>query len=124
MTTADFADPARPKEQSQLRATIEERRRLLKCFHDLTDFHSRSFPVIAAQVVFVLLSYALRQWHLWRLRQEEELAGKTPGRIRQQPNIHRQHVVIHHQHAYAQTPLVTFTREVLELELGLRLGLG
>jgi hypothetical protein len=49
MTTADFADPARPKEQYQWRATIEERHRLLKCFYDLSDFHSRSLHVITAQ---------------------------------------------------------------------------
>ena len=70
MTTADFAHPARPKEQYQWRATIEERHRLLKCFYDLSDFHSRSLSVITAQVVFILLSYTLRQWQLWRLRQD------------------------------------------------------
>ena len=115
MTTADFADPAQPKEQYQWRATIEERHRLLKCFYDLSDFHSRSLNVITAQVVFILLSYTLRQWQLWRLRQEEELAGKTPGLLQRRLNIHRQYVVIYHQHAYTQMPLVTFTREVLEL---------
>jgi hypothetical protein len=57
----------------------------------------------------------LRQWQLWRLRQEEELAGKTPELIRRRLNIHSQYVVIYHQHAYTQMPLVTFTREVLEL---------
>jgi hypothetical protein len=116
MTTADFANPARPKEQYQLRATIEERHRLLKCFYDLSDFHSRSFNVITAQVVFILLSYTLRQWQLWRLRQEEELAAKTPGLLQRRLNLHCQYVVIYHQHAYTQMPLVTFTREVLELE--------
>ena len=115
MTTADFADPARPKEQYQLRATIEERHRLLKCFYDLSDFRSRTLNVITAQVVFILLSDTLRQWQLWRLRQEEELAGKTPGLIGRRLNIHSQSVVIYHQHAYTQMPLVTFTREVLEL---------
>jgi len=115
MTTADFADPARPKEQYQWRATIEERHRLLKCFYDLSDFHSRSLHVITAQVVFILLSHTLRQWQLWRLRQAAELAGKTPGRLQRQLNVHRQYVVIYHQHAYTQLPLVTFTREVLEL---------
>jgi Transposase DDE domain len=115
MTTADFADPAWPKEQYQLRTTIEERHRLLKCFYDLSDFHSRSFHVITAQVVFILLSYTLRQWQLWRLRREEELAGKTPGLLQRRLNIHSQYVVIYHQHAYTQMPLVTFTREVLEL---------
>jgi len=115
MTTADVTDPAQPKEDYGLRATIEERHRLLKCFYDLSDFHSRSLNVITAQVVFILLSYTLRQWQLWRLRQEAELAGKTPGLLQRQLNLHRQYVVIYHQHAYTQMPLVTFTREVLEL---------
>jgi hypothetical protein len=43
------------------------------------------------------------------------LAGKTPELIRRRLNIHSQYVVIYHQHAYTQMPLVTFTREVLEL---------
>jgi hypothetical protein len=115
MTTADVTDPAQPKADYSLRATIEERHRLLKCFYDLSDFHSRSLNVITAQVVFILLSYTLRQWQLWRLRQAAELAGKTPGLLQRQLNVHRQYVVIYHQHAYTQLPLVTFTREVLEL---------
>ncbi len=115
LTTADVTNPAQPKEDYGLRATIEERHRLLKCFYDLSDFHSRSLNVITAQVVFILLSYTLRQWQLWRLRQEAELAGKTPGLLQRQLNVHRQYVVIYHQHAYTQLPLVTFTREVLEL---------
>lgn len=65
--------------------------------------------------MFLLLSYTLRQWQLWRLRQEA-LAGKTPEMIQRQLNLHSQHIVIYHQHAYAQMPLVTFTRELLEME--------
>jgi hypothetical protein len=115
LTTADVTDPAQPKEDYGLRTTIEERPRLLKCFYDLSDFHSRSLNVITAQVVFILLRDTLRQWQLWRLRQAAELAGKTPGLLQRQLNVHRQYVVIYHQHAYTQLPLVTFTREVLEL---------
>lgn len=115
MTTADATNPAQPKADYGLRATIEERHRLLKCFYDLSDFHSRSLNVITAQVVFILLSYTLRQWQLWRLRQEAELAGKTRQLLQRRLDLHRQYVVIYHQHAYAQLPLVTFTREVLEL---------
>jgi len=44
------------RQQYQLRATIEERHRLLKCFYDLSDFRSRSLNVITAQVVFILPS--------------------------------------------------------------------
>ena len=114
MTTADFLRPEQPKEQYESRVKIEERHRLLKCFYDLSDFHSQSFNVIAAQVVFILLSYTLRQWQLWRLRQEQ-LAGKTPGFLEQSLNIQRSYVVIYHQDAYTQMPLVSFTRELLEM---------
>jgi hypothetical protein len=114
MTTADFANPRQPKDQYGRRTQIEERHRLLKCFYDLSDFHSRCFNVIAAQVVFVLLSYTLRQWQLWRLFQEE-LAGKTPGLLRRELNVHNQYVVIYHGHAYTQMPLVSLARELLEL---------
>jgi len=115
MDTADFTDPLRPKEDYELRTKIEERHRLLKCFHDLSDFHSRCFNVIVAQVVFILLSYTLRQWQLWKLTQEE-LAGKTPGLLGRQLNIHNEYVVIYHQNAYTRMPLVTFTRELLEMQ--------
>ena len=114
MDTADFTDPHQPKEQYDLRVKIEERHRILKCFHDLSDFSSRRFNVIAAQVVFILLSYTLRQWQLWKLRQEE-LAGRTPGFLERRLNLHKHYVVIYHEHAYAQMPLVSFARELLEM---------
>jgi len=115
MGTADFTDPHQPKEQYDLRVTIEERHRILKCFHDLSDFSSRSFNVITAQVVFILLSYTLRQWQLWKLLQEE-LARRTPGFLERRLNHHKQYVVIYHEHAYTQMPLVSFSRELLEMQ--------
>jgi len=114
LSTEDFADPQQPPRDYARRPTIEERHRQLKCFYDLTDFHSRSFNAVAAQVVFVLLSYTLRQWQLWQSGQEE-WAGLHPERLQRQLNLRDQYVVIYHQHAYAQLPLVSFTREVLEL---------
>jgi hypothetical protein len=114
LTTEDFADPQAPARAYRRRTTIEERHRQLKCFHDLTDFHSRSFNAIAAQVVFVLLTYTLRQWQLWKFHQEQ-LAGRHPDFIQDQLNLEHQFVVIYHQHAYVQLPLLSFTREVLEL---------
>ena len=115
MDTADFTDPRQPRQQYQLRPKIEERHRVLKCFHDLSDFHSRRLNVIVAQVVFILLSYTLRQWQLWKFLQEE-LAGQTPGLMSRQLKIHTQYVVIYHQNAYTRMPLVTFTRELLEMK--------
>ena len=114
MTTWDFAQASQPKERYELRTQIEERHRLLKCFYDLSDFCSQGFNVIVAQVVFILLSYTLRQWQLWKQRQQE-LAGRTPEEMRRRLNLRKEYVVIYHQNAYTQMPLVTFTRELLEL---------
>lgn len=120
MTTEDFQDPFKPKQEYGRRSSIEERHRLLKCFYDLTDFRSRTFNALAAQVVFILLSYTLRQWQLWKWLQQQ-LATRTPRQITRQLNIHQQYVVIYHQSAYTQMPLVTFTRELLELDEASRL---
>lgn len=115
MTTRPYEEASKPREDYQLRVKIEERHRILKCFHDLSDFHSRSFNTIAAQVVFILLSYTLRQWQLWKLHQEL-LAGLTPGTIHQRLNLCREYIVIYLAHSYTQMPLLHFTREVLQLE--------
>ena len=75
MTTRAYADVQQPRVDYQHRVKIEERHRLLKCFHELSDFCSRDFNVITAQVVFIPLSYTLRQWQLWKLHQEELAAA-------------------------------------------------
>lgn len=115
MTSADFVDPFEPLRDYALRTSIEERHRLLKCFYDLSDFRSRTFNAIVAQVVFVLLSYTLRQWQLWKLLQVQ-IAGVTPEHMKHALSIRREYVVIYHQSAYTQMPLVVFARELLELE--------
>lgn len=115
LSTEDFADPQRPPRDYARRTTIEERHRQLKCFYDLSDFPSRSFNTVMAQVVFVLLSYTLRQWQLWKA-QQEDLAGRHPHQIQRRLNLEHQFVVIYLAHAYVQLPLLTFTREVFELE--------
>ena len=97
------------------RTAIEERHRQLKCFYDLAHFRSRSFNAICAQVVMILLTYTLRQWQLWKFLQEA-LANLTPQQLVQQINIRQQWVVIYLGYAYTQMPLLTFTREVLQLE--------
>lgn len=81
MTTKTYTDPQRPREEYQHRVKIEGRHRMFKCFHDLSDFHSRNLNTITAQVVFILLSYTLSQWQLWNRRQEE-LSGLSPGLMR------------------------------------------
>jgi len=119
MSTGDFQDPLQPKADYGRRTHVEERHRQIKCFYDLSDFHSRTFSAITAQVVMVLLTYTLRQWQLWK-RHQEQLAHCGPELIRQGLAIQEQCVVIYHQRAYAQMPLVSFARELAELEAAAR----
>lgn len=77
LTTGELGDGWPLRQDYHRRTDIEERHRQLKCFYDpwpssgrLTDFRSRCFNAIAAQVVMILLSYTLRQWQLWQMLQE------------------------------------------------------
>jgi len=115
MTTRPYTQPPQARTDYQHRPKIEERHRQLKCFHDLSDFQSRSQNVMVAQVVFILLSYTLRQWQLWRLHGEAP-PEETPELMRRRLNLRKQYVVIYLARSYAQVPLVRFTRLVLELD--------
>jgi hypothetical protein len=114
LTTGEIGDGWPLRQGYHRRTDIEERHRQIKCFYDLTDFRSRCFNAITAQVVMVLLSYTLRQWQLWRILQEQ-LANRTPDIMRFRLAMRREYVVIYYQNAYAQMPLVCFSRELLEL---------
>jgi hypothetical protein len=115
MSTYREAEPLRLIQYYQKRTAIEERHRQLKCFYDLSDFRSRSFNAIAAQVVMVLLTYTLRQWQLWKFL-EDALANLTPEVLAQQLRLLQQWIVIYLGSAYTQLPVVTFTREAMQLE--------
>ena len=65
--------------------------------------------------MFVLLTYTLRQWQLWKLLQVP-IAGLTPENMKKGLSVHREYVVIYHQSAYTQMPLVVFARELMELQ--------
>jgi hypothetical protein len=97
------------------RIAIEERHRQLKCFYDLTEFRSRSFNAISAQVVMVLLTYTLRQWQIWKWL-EEKMASLTPEGLLQALKLLQQWIVIYWQRSYTQLPVVSFTREAIQLE--------
>jgi hypothetical protein len=107
-----FCSGAKPVELVGQESTMH---RQLKCFHDLSDFQSRVQNVIVAQAVFILLSYTLRQWQLWRLHAEVS-PNQTPELIRRRLNLRKQYIVIYRARSYAQVPLVRFTRLVLQLE--------
>ncbi len=63
----------------------------------------------------VLLTYTLRQWQLWRFL-EEALAQLTPAGLVAQRRLLQQWIVIYLGLAYTQLPVVSFTRETLQLE--------
>ena len=109
MTTHPSAGPLRLLGYYRKRPVIEERHRQLKCFYDLSDFRSRDFNAIAAQVVMVLLTYTLRQWQLWKFL-EQALADLTPEGLLQQLKLMQQWVVIYLGLAYCSVP--RFFREL------------
>lgn len=115
MSSAQAAQPLHLVRLYRKRSAIEERHRQLKCFYDLSDFRSRSFNAIAAQVVMVLLTCTLRQWQLWKFLQEN-LAHLTPEGLAAQLRLLQQWIVIYFQRAYTQLPVITFTREAIQLE--------
>jgi hypothetical protein len=115
LTSGELGDGFGRRQDYHRRTDIEERHRQLKCFYDLTDFRSRSFDAIAAQVVMILLSYTLRQWQLWHLLQEQA-ANRVPDSMRFRLAFRREYVVIYHGHAYAEMSLVAFSRELLQLD--------
>src|SRR6185436_20114839 len=68
-----------------------------------------------AQVVMVLLTYTLRQWQIWKWL-EENLAHLTPEGLLRVLKLLQQWVVIYWQMSYVQLPVVSFTREAMQLE--------
>jgi hypothetical protein len=57
-----------------------------------------------------------RQQTLAQKKAQEPLAGLHPDQIQRRLNFQHHFIVIYLAHAYLQLPLVSFTREVLELE--------
>jgi hypothetical protein len=80
LDTAPIREPASTRQEYELRTTIEERHRQLKCFSDLDSFPSRAFSLVVSQVVFVLLTCSLLQWFLLRIGRKE-LNPRTRSRI-------------------------------------------
>ena len=114
-STCAAAQPLKLLGYYRQRTAIEERHRQLKCFYDLNDFRSRSFNAIAAQVLMVLLTYTLRQWQLWKFLQEA-LAHLTPEVLAQQLRLLQQWIVIYWGLSYTQLPVVSFTRQAIQLQ--------
>jgi Transposase DDE domain len=112
-THADWA-ARRVRDYYALRTDIEERHRQVKCFWDLTRFHSTAWSLVVSQTVFVCLTYSLLQIHLLK-HGHEELNRRTwlTGR-RLLPDGDR--VIIYRQQYFAFFTLLEHTEMMLSLE--------
>ena len=97
-----------------LRTDVEERHRQVKCFWDLTRFHSTAWNLIVSQTVFVSLTYSLLQLHLLQ-HGHQELNRRTRETTRRMlPDGDR--VLIYHQQYFAFFTLLEHTELMLSLE--------
>lgn len=115
LTTAEDVDPDRVRRDYALRTTIEERHRQLKCFSDLDEFSSRSFSLVANQVVFTLLTYTLMQWFLVR-EGRKDLTSRTRKRALQLLRPTKTIIIIYYQHYVAYLSPLAHQELVLTLE--------
>jgi len=97
-----------------LRPDIEERHRQVKCFWDLTRFHSTAWTLVVSQTIFVALTYSLLQLHLLQ-HGHQELNRCTPETTRRLlPDGDR--VMIYRQHYFAFFTLLEHTELLLSLD--------
>jgi len=113
-TTAKQWTAHQTRDLYRLRTDIEERHRQVKCFWDLTRFHSTAWNLLVSQSVFVSLTYSLLQIHLLRLGHEElnRRTWRTTRRLL--PDADR--VIIYRQQYFAFVTLLEHTELTLSLE--------
>ncbi len=97
-----------------LRTDIEERHRQVKCFWDLTRFHSTAWNLIVSQTVFVCLTYSLLQLHLLHQGHEELNRRTWPTSRRLLPDGER--VIVYRQQCFGFFTLLEHTELTLSLE--------
>jgi hypothetical protein len=97
-----------------LRTDIEERHRQVKCFWDLTRFHSTAWSLVVSQLIFVCLTYSLLQLHLLRQGHEELNRRTWPTSRRLLPDGDR--VIIYRQQCFAFFTLLEHMEMTLSLE--------
>jgi hypothetical protein len=112
-TNADWA-ARRVRDYYGLRTDIEERHRQVKCFWDLTRFHSTAWSLVVSQTVFVCLTYSLLQIHLLKHGHEELNRRTWPTGRRLLPDGDR--VIIYRQQYFAFFTLLEHTEMMLSLE--------
>lgn len=106
--------PLTSRQEYHLRMAIEEGHRQLKCFWDLTQFTSRSFSLIANQIVFVALAYNLLQLYLKR-NGRQELNQKSRPRIKNQLLPNDSFIIVYCQNRFALFSTYQYTELLLTL---------
>ena len=118
-TTAQCDDAARLWELYQIRPTIEERHRQLKCFWDLTNFRSTKFSLVVNQIVFVLLAYSLMQ--LFLLKSESgAFTASTRRRLLEQLLPQGKKVFLYYRNRVASLDILEYQEILLSLKEGAR----
>jgi hypothetical protein len=113
VTTGESWTARRIRDLYALRTDIEERHRQVKCFWDLTRFHSTAWNLIVSQTVFVCLTYSLLQIHLLQQGHQELNRRTWPTTRRLLPDGDR--VIVYRQQCFAFFTLL----EHMELTLSL-----
>jgi hypothetical protein len=114
VTTNPRSTAPQVRDYYRLRTDIEERHRQVKCFWDLTRFHSTAWNLLVNQTVFVALTYSLLQLHLLE-HGHQELNRRTIETTRRLlPDGDR--VIIYRQHYFAFFTLLEHTELTLSLE--------
>jgi hypothetical protein len=112
--TKNLTDGAISRDDYRLRTGIEERYRQLKCFIDLTNFHSRTFALVCNQVFFVALAYSLMQLHLMRIKRSE-LNRRTQPQLRNQLMPTDSVIIIYYNNRFALLSPMQYTELLLTL---------
>jgi len=112
-TNADWS-ARRVRDHYGLRTDIEERHRQVKCFWDLTRFHSTAWSLVVNQTVFVCLTYSLLQIHLLKQGHQELNRRTWPTNRRLLPDGDR--VIIYRQQSFAFFSLLEHMAMTLNLE--------
>jgi Transposase DDE domain len=114
VTTHATWSARRVRELYGLRTDIEERHRQIKCFWDLTRFHSTAWSLVVSQTVFVCLTYSLLQLHLLRQGHAELNRRLEQTTRRLLPDGDR--VVVYREQSFAFFTLLEHMELTLSLE--------
>ncbi len=112
-TNADWS-ARRVRDLYGLRTDIEERHRQVKCFWDLTRFHSTAWSLVVSQTVFVCLTYSLLQIHL--LQQGHETMNRRTVTTTRRLLPDGDRVVVYNQQYFAFFTLLEHMELTLNLE--------